>query len=93
MLPALQWSRVRRRSFRKEAAKNKRQRDGIGCSGFPQEEGVCIGLVTNRECFFIISITKICVLSRIFLDILCKMQIFSPQNIRSLVLVVVKLFA
>lgn len=54
---------------------------------------MCIGLVTNRECFFIISITKICVLSRIFLDILCKMQIFSPQNIRSLVLVVVKLFA
>lgn len=82
MLPALQWSRVRRRSFRKEAAKNKRQRDGIGCSGFPKEEGVCIGLVTNRECFFNYLYHKKSVFYLgYFLNILCKMQIFFHKTL------------
>lgn len=46
--PRAQWSCNRRRSFREEAAKNKRQRDGIGCSVLKGGGSVASGLVTNR---------------------------------------------
>lgn len=78
MLPALQWSRVRGRSFRKEAAKNKRQRDGIGCSDFPQEEGVCISLVTTGNVSHFFKKVNLCFILDIFwiFSLKCRLLFF-----------------